>query len=89
MNPTFIKKNTAGGAAGHSWEVGEVQALDPYLAAELVALAPEDFEIVSKAPPAPKPKIEVEVEVEPEVEDAPSKAKKVTKKSNTETPSAE
>jgi hypothetical protein len=48
MKPTFVKKNTSGGAAGLSWEAGEVKVLNPYLAEELVMLSPEDYEIVQE-----------------------------------------
>jgi hypothetical protein len=48
MKPTFVKKNTAGGAAGLSWEAGEVKVLHSLLADELVALVPEDYEIVQE-----------------------------------------
>ena len=49
MKPTFVKKNTAGGAAGVTWEAGEVKPLNPYLAEELVKLSPEDYEIVQES----------------------------------------
>ena len=48
MKPAFVKKNTSGGAAGLSWKAGEVKALNPYLAEELVILAPDDYEIVEE-----------------------------------------
>jgi predicted house-cleaning noncanonical NTP pyrophosphatase (MazG superfamily) len=48
MKPTFVKKNTAGGAAGLSWEAGEVKALNSLLADELTSLVPEDYEIVQE-----------------------------------------
>lgn len=52
---TFVKKHTVGGTAGFSWQAGEVQNVPSLLADELVALAPEDFEIVADAgEPAPK-----------------------------------
>jgi hypothetical protein len=48
MKPTFVKKNTAGGTSGITWEAGEVKPVHPSLAEELVKLAPEDFEIVQE-----------------------------------------
>jgi hypothetical protein len=97
---TFVKKNTTGGTAGRYWEAGEVKEVNSYLAEELVALSPEDFEIVSE-PVAfevvPESTTEEPVEedpAEPEQNEtpvaAPVKAKRVyNKKTATETPSAE
>lgn len=56
MKPAFVKKNTEGGAAGLDWEAGEVKAINPYLADELVRLSHGDYEIVQEGeftPPAP------------------------------------
>ena len=55
MKPAFVKKNTEGGAAGLSWEAGEVKALNPYLADELVKLSPEDYEVVQDGEYTPEP----------------------------------
>lgn len=56
MKPAFVKKHTEGGAAGLDWEAGEVKAINPYLADELVRLSHGDYEIVQEGeftPPAP------------------------------------
>ena len=45
---TFIKKNTAGSSAGHSWEAGEVKDVHSLLADELLVLSPEDYELASE-----------------------------------------
>jgi len=95
MKPTFVKKNTAGGAAGHSWEAGEVKELNSYLAEELVILSPEDYEIVPESEYTPteaeEESTEENAEENTESEAKPVKAQRATKKSNTntETPSAE
>jgi hypothetical protein len=95
---TFVRKNTAGSTAGHTWEAGEVKDVHSLLADELTALAPDDFEII----PSHKLPVEVASENSAEensdeenaeensgIEEPPAKAKRATKKSNTETPSAE
>ena len=68
MKPTFVKKNTEGSAAGHSWEAGEVKALNSRLAEELVVLAPEDYEIVSEDEYTPESTESTVVEEETEEE---------------------
>jgi len=55
MKPAFVKKNTEGGAGGLIWEAGEVKALNPYAADELVRLAPGDYEIVQEGEYIPDP----------------------------------
>jgi len=57
MKPAFVKKNTAGGAGGITWEAGEVKPLNPRFAEELVMLSPEDFEIVKEGEASPKPPV--------------------------------
>lgn len=55
MKPTFLKKNTKGGAGGVSWEAGEVKEVSPAFAELLVVLSPEDYEIVQEGEPTPEP----------------------------------
>lgn len=53
MNLTFVKKHTAGGTAGLEWKAGEVLAVNPYLASELVRLSPTDFQVVQSMEETP------------------------------------
>ena len=57
MKPTLVKKNTEGGAAGLFWTAGEVKALNPYLADELIKLAPGDYEVVQEGERMPEPPV--------------------------------
>ena len=66
---TFVKKNTAGGVAGHSWEAGEVKDVNSYLADELVVLSPEDFEIVPASEYTPEPVADSEEVIDGTVEE--------------------
>lgn len=54
MKPAFLKKHTKGGAAGLSWEAGEVKALHPALAEELAMLSPDDYEMVQEGEYTPE-----------------------------------
>lgn len=75
MKPTFVKKNTKGGAAGITWEAGEVKALNPYLAEQLVQLAPEDYCIVQVDPNAAEKLEAAAAEEKKEAEEAEAEAR--------------